>query len=660
METWNPETANFRYQLLPTDNTSLYRQFSRRNGIDVRKSPQYNIDDWLNPDSSDYNKTLAEAIFYYCARSEAGERFKVCISTQEMTSASWRYAHRSQLVLDGTFGVCSSRLLLFIALAQNQDGKGLPIAFFLFSAPTGNRATHAGYNTEILAELLSQWKLHLDKNRPSELDSSTGFEPFVAITDTDTKERAALLRVWVGIILLLCKFHLRQCWTNHRKTAVTGRNGSDDNTSFWKGQVVKDLQSLEIQLIATSNYQEATRLVNMLRIRLQALTANPASSSAAQGGLKHIDYLVANWMPLPLWQSWSEFGRLAASARLNIPVHGVIPTTNHLESFNGILKRKHLAQWLHSGHRLRFDALISLLVTKILPGVYAHHTANQKYKEWLTRRFWNHSDGQDLYQVHQDAIRNKAVPEKTLLCWWAVDDARDNGAVALSLEQRILGITLSDNGNTYLAEVASLTRWNGIMANYRDNKAGACKHLRALRLAIYQYISQGNELATFYFPQTRKEAEDLVTRLKQMSSDLLNAASSSTLDPPGNPEALCAPPVLSFDTYDPVAVQALGDDTTMIGDADDKVETTSSMDIGMDVDGSGTDSELDILIESRESKISQQEAAIAIQLQSKLNFEVQRALPLLYGINSLLDSSSGIQTPFTADIPTSTKTSKSV
>ena len=49
-----------------------------------------------------------------------------------MDNAAWKYAHHSQLVLDGTFGVCTSRLLLFIALAQDKNGKGVPLAFFLF------------------------------------------------------------------------------------------------------------------------------------------------------------------------------------------------------------------------------------------------------------------------------------------------------------------------------------------------------------------------------------------------------------------------------------------------------------------------------------------------------------------------------------------------
>jgi hypothetical protein len=66
----------------------------------------------------------------------------------------------------------------------------------------------------------------------------------VAITDTDTKERGALLHVWPSILLLICNFHLRQCWTNHRKTAM--RCTSSD---FWKESVRNTLYRLETESV---------------------------------------------------------------------------------------------------------------------------------------------------------------------------------------------------------------------------------------------------------------------------------------------------------------------------------------------------------------------------------------------------------------------------
>ncbi|KAJ3858071.1 hypothetical protein EV359DRAFT_2008, partial [Lentinula novae-zelandiae] len=200
MKTWNPQTANTRYLLLPSDNVTLYRKLNCRTlNLDTTILPEYNIDSWMDPKSRDHNAALAEAVFHYSARTDVNERFKICISTKEMDDAAYKYAHHSQLIFDGTFGVCSSRLLLFIAMAVDEDRKGVPIALFLFSAPTGNRATQAGYNTEILRELLSYWKEHLVRKYGT-------FEPYTCITDTDTKERGALVQVWPKIILLICRF----------------------------------------------------------------------------------------------------------------------------------------------------------------------------------------------------------------------------------------------------------------------------------------------------------------------------------------------------------------------------------------------------------------------------------------------------------------------
>lgn len=239
----NPLEANYRYELLTTDFASLYRKHNRQCGIDITVSPEYNLDNWLNPQHSDFKKDLHAAIFHYCARSEKNERLKVCISTEEMDNAAWVYGHNSQIILDGTFGVCSTRLLLFIVMGVDKHGRGVPLAMLLFSAPTGNRATHAGYNTQILTELLTSWNVHLSSK------SGNAFSPYVAITDTDTKERAALIVVWPHIFLLLCRFHLRQCWTNKRKSLFPKLKESQDYNSagsgFWREHIIGRIHQLE-------------------------------------------------------------------------------------------------------------------------------------------------------------------------------------------------------------------------------------------------------------------------------------------------------------------------------------------------------------------------------------------------------------------------------
>ena len=121
MDLFDKKMANVCYQFLPTDNVTLYRKFSCKNGVDVHRWPEYNVHYWLDPLSLNFQCKISDSIFHYSARSEANERFQVCISTNNMNTAAWKYTHCSQLVLDGTFGICTLRLLLFIALAQDEN-----------------------------------------------------------------------------------------------------------------------------------------------------------------------------------------------------------------------------------------------------------------------------------------------------------------------------------------------------------------------------------------------------------------------------------------------------------------------------------------------------------------------------------------------------------
>jgi len=117
------------------------------------------------------------------------------------------------------------------------------------------------------------------------------------------------------------------------------------------------------------------------------LTSIPEARKYANTGLVFLQYLDANWLDQALWSSWSQHSHNLSAARLKQPVEGVIPTTNHLESFNGILKRKFIAQWEKAGHRLRFDAFIHHLVCKILPQIFARRRLLVHYRLWVDEWF---------------------------------------------------------------------------------------------------------------------------------------------------------------------------------------------------------------------------------------------------------------------------------
>ncbi|KAF7344086.1 hypothetical protein MVEN_01698300 [Mycena venus] len=376
-------SSPYRWVLTNNDSRSLYRQHSRLKGVSITVAPEINVDDWLNPRSDKYNATLANAIFHYSARADRGERFEVAIATDDMNRAAWRYGysperhfyissnsfsfdykrngHESQIILDGIFGVCDSRLLLFIVMAVDENQKGVPIAFLLFSAPTGNRQSSSGYDTAILMKLLKKWSESLNKSAHLYGHAGVLFKPLSVITDTDLKQRGALVGVWSDIWLLICRFHLRQSWRNHRNRLLKG-----------KSAVYMDLKHrmicLERALTTTQTITEARALLESERQVMVKLSAEQLKAAAKS--MKHINHLDTYWTTDNLWPSWSDYGRTVLASMLGTAIDGVIPTTNHLESFNRVLKQIHLRRFQNGGCRLRVDVLIHALMIFILPSIF--------------------------------------------------------------------------------------------------------------------------------------------------------------------------------------------------------------------------------------------------------------------------------------------------
>ena len=136
---FDPMTANHHYKLLSSDFSSLYHKHNQQNGINIEFAPEYNLNNWLNLKHPEYKPALHQAVFYYCSRPARNECLKVCISKKEMDTSAWKYGHKSQIILDGKFGVCSTCLLLFIIMGVDEKGRGVPLAMLLFSAPTGEK-----------------------------------------------------------------------------------------------------------------------------------------------------------------------------------------------------------------------------------------------------------------------------------------------------------------------------------------------------------------------------------------------------------------------------------------------------------------------------------------------------------------------------------------
>ncbi|KAI0711901.1 hypothetical protein C8T65DRAFT_727049, partial [Cerioporus squamosus] len=512
----------YRWLLRTSDTRSLYRQFNRLRGINTTSPAHINVHGWRDPSSPIYNKAFADAIFHYSPRAEKDDRFEVCIATDEMREAAWRYAHNSQILLDGTFGLCDRKLLLFIVMGLDEKNCGLPLAFLLFSAPSGNKQTSSGYNTEILTKLLSRWKAALGTR------DGTTFSPCVATTDTDLKERGALLDVFPGIWLILCKFHVRQSWRNHRTRVVKG-------TTAYHVDVRRRLSELETALVETTGYEEAQALVKQEREILMREDL-PESHGAITGGLEHLDYLSGYWMSSEdFWRSWSEFARQAAAKILGRKVEGVVRTTNHLEAFNGVLKRKHIRRWQRGGRRVRVDILLHLFVFSLVPAIYQARTLEQLEEARLAAQMKAIPGGAELLAANSTArghpSQQDTSTDETRYAWLAPDESRDSAAAGLVENRQISVPDFQEQSRTFAfdcfssralaSDTAPVSYSLSIgldgsaacsCADFRA-RGGACKHIRAGLLMLDELRKELQKknlsVPSISLPKTAKEARTL-------------------------------------------------------------------------------------------------------------------------------------------------------
>ncbi|KIJ38649.1 hypothetical protein M422DRAFT_258767 [Sphaerobolus stellatus SS14] len=509
-------TSNYRWILKQHDIRTLYRQYNRLIGVNMSNAAHLNIDEWLNPQSPNYNPTLTAAVFHYSPRAAAGERFEVCIATDEMKDAAWKYAYQSQVMLDGTFSICNSKLLLFIVMAVDEKAKGVPIAFLLFSAPSGNKQTSAGYDTMILAKLLQKWHEDLENHgkRPSEV--------LVVVTDTDLKERGALLQVFPHIWLLICKFHIWQSWRNHRNKVLKG-----------KAPFLKEMKTrfgrLEVELLHTTDYTTACNLVAKEHQIVMAMMDDSDTKSVAERALSHLDYLQSYWLTEELWKSWSDFGRHTAAQLLAVDFNGVIPTTNHLESFNGLLKRKHLNRWQRGGRQLRADILMHVLIMKVLPSIFEQRCYEQQEESRFNDKIRNLPGGGRLINAANSPTSSSMVP----VAYFCPDECRDAAAQALvqhkqigvpeHLPEGLIFICFSAFATEYEAEAQSYRIWlgyNGVTACSCpgfEHRMVACKHMRAALLKVESLRQSGIAVPTLPIPKTESEARPQVIPTLQES-----------------------------------------------------------------------------------------------------------------------------------------------
>ncbi|KAJ7633904.1 hypothetical protein DFH06DRAFT_1272396 [Mycena polygramma] len=399
----------------------LQRHDTRRmHGVKVSEQPHINLHEWLDPNSRQYNPTLAAA----------EDRL-------EMKEAAWKYGYRSQIVVDGTFGVCD-----LMGIDENKRG---------------NQQSSAGYDTNILAKLLDLWR--------KSLEIFKGGKAFYVL------ERAALLRVFPDIVLLICKFHLRQSWRNHRNKLVKG----------------KSAESLE---------------QNIIEDERRVLTGWLESSHGvpAERGLLHLEYLSSYWLSFDLWASWSDFGRYAAAGILGCEFEG---------SFNGLLKRKYLRRWQRGGRRLRLDVLLQIIVVQA--------AEQDRISEWILAL----PGGQRLLERRKSG-RSPADSVADPIAYFVPDLLHNHQISTPTLAAGTFSFTCYSSPVAYAIEIGTNGTASCTGPDFQKNGAGL--------LRIAELRQRFPDIPPIYLPTSEQEARVLRARFAVHSAHVgLAAVSSVTL-----------------------------------------------------------------------------------------------------------------------------------
>ena len=428
----NPGDAQYRFTLTEYESTSLYHTLRREDGIPENSKALDNLDRWFRKnDPKPPSSVLTQSCLNYQPLGPGiSDRLVIILSTARQQEMAWKFGHKRQMLMDGTFGVCSTCVLVFFLMVIDDRNVGVPVATIMFTPKKDAKAGHASYDRPLLSELLKRWKVQMGTNVHGE-----EFDMRVGNTDNDTHERFALQQNWTLIFLLLCMFHSWQAW----------RNGLNRNLGCVpKGDARKAVRShlgkfLMRQLKEITDYSEAIDAYNQELAYFRSLGTrgnNAIDMKKSQGGLAFLAYFKTYLNLRSFWMSWSKAGAVEAARILDIPVKDVPRTTNHLESFNGRIKQKYFTAYQRSGRLPRLDVWVMIMVTQVMVDFFNEYDERRRAADYYnlmryaapTRPTISHSISPPQEEINQfdTAVPVTIIPASTSAIVTELNDDVEN------------------------------------------------------------------------------------------------------------------------------------------------------------------------------------------------------------------------------------------
>ncbi|KAJ7884021.1 hypothetical protein B0H13DRAFT_2343878 [Mycena leptocephala] len=284
-----------------------------------------------------------------------------------------------------------------------------------------------------------------------------------------------------------------------------GRVGSDSTRPSYASEALEDARTL----LATK----------------RQLLMELGTGKSILKAVEHVDHLNGYWTTDNLWKSWSDFGRKVAASLLECEMEGVIPTTNHLESFNGVLKRKHLRRWQHGGRRIRVDVLIQILIIHILPSIFQERRLYQNQQLPIDAQIRQLPGGASLLK---DRPSGRQILPK--IAYLLPDAQRDERARELLAAGQVGAPTFVPETTTFV-----FTCYSSLALEHKrepvkytisigldsvvtcqcpdfEQHGSACKHIRGGLFLLQTLRTGGIPLPAIPIPSSLTEAHALQTR----------------------------------------------------------------------------------------------------------------------------------------------------
>ncbi|RKO90792.1 hypothetical protein BDK51DRAFT_30954 [Blyttiomyces helicus] len=109
--------GNVRFWSTKDDMATIWRGLQEEIlSIDFNLSGEQNIRNFLTHMLNDGNANVRDAVFHYLPKTATSDRFEPGIASPSMLEAVWCYGHGKLILIDGTFGMCLQKILLFVVM----------------------------------------------------------------------------------------------------------------------------------------------------------------------------------------------------------------------------------------------------------------------------------------------------------------------------------------------------------------------------------------------------------------------------------------------------------------------------------------------------------------------------------------------------------------